>query len=590
MNRVSSMRYAPILERRQSVAKPAIRLSRRGFIILIVVLCLGALAGLLAFKALPVARLYQKASQSVPQMFEELYNQAYFGLNPGTPVINEATLPAVSLDQPAVSAVTGPLKQSTVNKRYFADPSGKIVYLTGSHTWSNLQDNGGSNPPPAFNYTAYLNFLETNNHNFFRLWTWEQARWTVETNDNNYWFSPMPYQRSGPGTALDGQPKYDLTKFNQAYFNRMRSRIIAARDRGIYVSIMLFDGWSLEPVKGGSTSGKNPWLGHPFNKSNNINSVNGDPNNDNNGKEVHTTAVAAVTNYQKAYIAKIIDTVHDLDNVLYEISNESDPGSTTWQYAMINYIHQYEASKSYDLHPVGMTYQYPGGSNANLDASPADWISPLIDMQNPPAVSASTTKVLIPDTDHICGICGDGVLEFTWKSLTRGYNPIYMDVYDGAGYGVGANGFNPNDPKYVLARKNLGYARAYAERINLATATPRAVGFCSTGFCLANTSGGSPKYLVYAPNGGNFTVDLTANAIDFMMEWFNPATGKKQFAGKVTGGTSRQFSTPNTISGSSVLFLYPYVDINANHNYLPEVPHILPGQMIPLSPAPQGNQ
>ncbi|MBE0698687.1 MAG: hypothetical protein IH586_17350, partial [Anaerolineaceae bacterium] len=420
----------------------------------------------------------------------------------------------------------------------------------------------------------YLNFLQTNNHNFFRLWTWEQARWTVETSDNNYWFSPMPYRRTGPGTALDGQAKYDLTKFNQAYFDRMRSRIIAARDRGIYVSIMLFDGWSIEPLKGGSSSGQNPWEGHPFNKSNNINSINGDPNNDNNGKETQTLAVAAVTNLQKAYIAKIIDTVHDLDNVLYEISNESAGTSTAWQYAMINYIHQYEASKSYELHPVGMTYQYPDGSNADLNSSPADWISPKTPndiLGDPPAVSANTAKVLIPDTDHICGVCGAGVPEFAWKALTRGYNVLYMDVYDGEGYGVGANGYNPNDITFINARKNLGYARSYADRVNLATALPSTT-ICSTTFCLANTTAGSPKYLVYAPNGGTFTVNLSANpGVEFMMEWFNPATGQLQFKGKITGsGNSTQFTTP--FGGSSVLYLYPYQNVNANHFYLPAAP------------------
>jgi len=31
---------------------------------------------------------------------------------------------------------------NTVSGRYFAGDSGKAVYLTGSHTWANLQDIG----------------------------------------------------------------------------------------------------------------------------------------------------------------------------------------------------------------------------------------------------------------------------------------------------------------------------------------------------------------------------------------------------------------------------------------------------------------
>ena len=35
----------------------------------------------------------------------------------------------------------------------------------------------------------------------------------------------------------------------------------------------------------------------------------------------------------------------DLDNVLYEISNESHANSVQWQYDMINYIKIYEVTK-----------------------------------------------------------------------------------------------------------------------------------------------------------------------------------------------------------------------------------------------------
>ena len=161
------------------------------------------------------------------------------------------------------------------------------MYLTGSHTWSSFQDNGGGDPPPVFDYDQYLDFLETDNHNLFRLWTWEESRWTTETSDEDYWFNPMPpFKRVGPGTALDGKPKWDLTQLEQAYFDRMRTRVVDAGERGIYVAVVLFNGWSVAEAKGGF-SANNPWRGHPFNAANNINGINGDTNNDNSGEEVH---------------------------------------------------------------------------------------------------------------------------------------------------------------------------------------------------------------------------------------------------------------------------------------------------------------
>ena len=38
------------------------------------------------------------------------------------------------------AAATGPLRANPKNPRYFTDGSGKAIYLTGSHTWNNLQE------------------------------------------------------------------------------------------------------------------------------------------------------------------------------------------------------------------------------------------------------------------------------------------------------------------------------------------------------------------------------------------------------------------------------------------------------------------
>ncbi len=445
-------------------------------------------------------------------------------------------LPYVTKPSPGTGS--GPLRVSKTNPRYFEDQSGKIVYLTGSHTWSNLQDNGGSFPPPVFDYPAYLDFLTKNNHDFFRLWTWEQARWTLETSDNNYWFDPMPYTRTGPGSALDGKAKFDLTKFNQAYFDRMRQRIQQAGERGIYVSVMLFDGWSVASDKGGTFHANNPWKGHPFNINNNINGINGDPHNSGNGLNTQDLSIPAVTAIQEAYVKKVIDTVNDLDNVLYEIDNEGDGTSVDWQDHLIQFIKSYEASKP-KQHPVGMTAAYPGGWNPDLFDGPADWVSPNNDndyLSDPPA--ADGKKVVLTDTDHLCGVCGDR--SFIWKSFTRGLNPIFMDAYDGAGYGVGGEGFHFADPNWVSARANMGYTLMYARKINLAKMTPQG-GLCSTGYCLAYPAASGAEFLVYAPSGGIITVDLTSIQGTLSTEWLNPGEWTNHFRQFNHGWSKKKF-------------------------------------------------
>jgi len=53
-----------------------------------------------------------------------------------------------------------PLTVHPSNPRYFTDGSGKAVYLTGSHTWNNLQHNQGY---PSVDYDEYLDFLQEYN-------------------------------------------------------------------------------------------------------------------------------------------------------------------------------------------------------------------------------------------------------------------------------------------------------------------------------------------------------------------------------------------------------------------------------------------
>jgi hypothetical protein len=147
--------------------------------------------------------------------------------------------------------------------------------------------------------------------------------------------------------------------------------------------------------------------GTPFNLQNNINGIDGDPNKNGKGLQIYTLANKDVTTLQEAYVRKVIDTVNELDNVLYEISNENYPPSTEWQYYIIRYIKDYEKNKP-QQHPVGMTFQYHGGKNQTLFESPADWISPNPEggyRDDPPASDGK--KVILNDTDHLWGIGGN---------------------------------------------------------------------------------------------------------------------------------------------------------------------------------------
>ncbi len=423
------------------------------------------------------------------------------------------------------SPIKGPLRVHPKNPRYFADAQGRAVYVAGSHTWSNLQDMGLSDPPPPFDFDAYLNFLQRHNHNFIRLWRWEAPRYRYRQTS---FCAPHPWARTGPGTARDGKPKFDLTKFDEAYFQRLRQRVMAAGKRGIFVSIMLFEGHCLQFAEEG-------WEFHPFHPDNNVNGINA------NRLDYYTLKNPQVLALQEAYIRKVIDTVNDLDNVLYEVCNEAGPYSTEWQYHIIRFVKAYEAKKP-KQHPVGMTFQYQGGSNETLFNSPADWISPNPEggyRDDPPPNDGR--KIVLNDTDHLWGEGGNP--QWVWKTFTRGHHPLFMDrIVELTHRTVTWAGQHPVEdiPNADAIRKAMGVTRKVAEQVDLAEMLPLP-DLASSRYCLAATG---KTYIVYLPEGNEVTLNLSDAKGVFQAAWVHPIEGKTVAGGTVTGGQVQTLTAP----------------------------------------------
>jgi hypothetical protein len=464
------------------------------------------------------------------------------------------------------SKAPGPLRVSKINPRYFADPSGKIVYLTGSHTWSDgMEDRGTIDPPPPFDFDRFINFLVSHNHNWFRMWTAEMANLVTGAHDpfENIIAPPFKWGRAGPGNANDGKPKFDFTKLDQAYFDRMRSRVIQAGKSGFYVSVMLFDGYEWQFETG-------PTDGNPFAGENNVNSVNC-PITCPSDSAAMSAAVWAI---EQTYLRKVVDTVNDLDNVMYEVSNEAGAYSTEWQARVIAEIHHYEAGKT-KQHPVGMTFQWKGGSDSTLYSSEADWISPAATFPG----DKRGVKVIINDTDHSYGwvrLKSDGQAAqqaWVWKNLTTGNNVAFMDPYlvawgedkDDVQAATPRRRRNEPigrtsdpyigaavDPYWEVLRNAMGRARTYANKIDLLHATPQA-GLSSTGFCLAHAG---YQYLVYqAESRAPFTVLLPPGT--YSVEWYDPTQGVvAQITSVTASGGNQPFTPPSRIAADAVLWLH----------------------------------
>ena len=489
-----------------------------------------------------------------------------------------------------------PLEVSKANPRYFTvasgdAPDGVAVYLTGSHIWNNFHDGMGpgsvcAEAPELLDYDAYLGFLEAHGHNFIRLWRWEQFKSQAAGGDFHLCMTPQPWPRIGPGEAKDGKPKVDLSRFDEAYFSRLRDRVVAAGDRGIYVGVMFFDGWALHlsPVPDNVE-------GHPFHAANNVNGI----------------GITSIVDYQvlpldprvqeiqDAYIRRVVDTVHDLPGVLYEVANESSGGgsvdpsfaealgqpgspewgdSTAWQYWVIDRVKRYEGEMGYVTHPIGMTMQFPVADQTKVNApmfdSDADWISPGYDdeifaggghpmapgspqsqwLKDPPA--ADGRKVVISDTDHFAPGRGDAL--WAWKSFLRGHHPILMD------FGI-IGGVNPPDPSagpmpytaFEPARLAMGDTRRFAERMQLIRMEPRG-DLSSTGYALANPG---EEYLVLQPTEAAGPFSVTLDPGTYAVTWFSVEARETVETGEATveDSTAVSFSAPFEPGGPAALYL-----------------------------------
>jgi hypothetical protein len=303
---------------------------------------------------------------------------------------------------------------------YFETPDGQAVYLAGDDTWT---DNGSYANTGPFNFNAYLNVLQAEGANLTRLWA--PSSFANATNSNFGTADQNAFQYTAGSTT-----KFDLTQYNQAYFNNLLADVQAAAAKGIYVDVMLFFDYNPPGFNYGT------WASNPWNGANNVNGTTTDNVTVEQGTDPTTLAL------QEAYVAKVLDTLGNQPNVIYEVANEAryDPQTYAWENTIIDFVHQYEASDGYLQHPVGMTSLSTAGSpttsdpnvlNASELTSDADWVSPTggAYQSNPP--DAPGNKVVIADTDHIFGIGGDA--SWVWQQFTRGQNVLIMDDEAGTG-------------------------------------------------------------------------------------------------------------------------------------------------------------
>src|SRR4051812_13032750 len=141
---------------------------------------------------------------------------------------------------------------------------GKPTILMGSTEHYGAVLNGD------FDYVPYLEELQSKKLNLTRTFSgvYRELPGTFNITDNT--LAPKthdkficPWARTDTSGATDGGNKFDLTKFNPAYFERLKNFITEAGKRGVVVELVLFC----------TTYDDKLWNGSPQNSINNVNGI-----------------------------------------------------------------------------------------------------------------------------------------------------------------------------------------------------------------------------------------------------------------------------------------------------------------------------
>ena len=200
-----------------------------------------------------------------------------------------------------------PLSLHPENPHYFMF-RGKPIVLIGS------TEHYGAVLNLDFDYIKYLDELQSKSLNVTRTFTGvylePQGAFGIAKNT----LAPdrekliCPWVRSNePGYAHGGN-KFDLTKWDEAYFKRLKDFIAEAGKRNIVVELDLFSNF-YDTLQ---------WKLSPLYISNNINQIGNIPDH----KEILSLRHPEILEVQEKMVQKIIAELNEFDNLYYEICNE----------------------------------------------------------------------------------------------------------------------------------------------------------------------------------------------------------------------------------------------------------------------------
>jgi len=199
-----------------------------------------------------------------------------------------------------------PVKQDVIslhpeNPNYFQYKGKPTILVTSGEHYGAVMN-------ADFNFQKYLATLHSAGLNYTRIFLGPYS----ELGDNlfgitNNTMNPKPESWLTPWVKNSESGKYDLTQWNEVFFNRLKAFINEADQKGIIVEISLFTSYYTN----------HQWSTSPFNPKNNVQGFDSI-----SFKQVNSINNGTLMQIQEKYVRKVVQEVNGFGNLFFEVQNE----------------------------------------------------------------------------------------------------------------------------------------------------------------------------------------------------------------------------------------------------------------------------
>ena len=456
----------------------------------------------------------------------------------------------------AQAASAEPLRLHPQNPHYFLFRGKPAALVTSGEHY-------GAVVNLDFKYDAYLETLAADGLNLTRLFVGSYLEKPGDFAIRYNTLAPAPgravtpWARSTTDGFADGGAKFDLDRWDAAYFARLKDFVAKADARGIVVEVVLFSNWygkgTMSPL-------------HPSNNVNGLDAVAPDA--------VHTLANGGLLARQEAMVRRIVAALNAFDNVYFEIQNEpdatspdtreilpvSDPkppakvkvataASMAWQARVAGWIVDEERrlprrhliAQGFANHGVVLDKVDPHVSVVNFHYALPESVTWNYGLNRPVAF----------DESGFAGPDDSLYRRQAWRFLMAG-GAVFsgLDYSFAVGFEKGTAENDAPGGGSAALRSQLGVLKRTLDATGLIAMRPdRSVVVSASGATttLALSQPGR-QYLIYVEGPGKTDLTVTLPAGRYQATWSNARTGRTERQESVTGGASRLLESPDYLT------------------------------------------